>query len=150
MPDLLAGTTVLAADTPTARTQTDSTDELGFTSTTYIQGGTVVGVVFTAPTTGRVMVIWGVRLQSNTAAVRAVASASVRNGSSIGAGTLVDGATDQSAIESAAQARAQASRHRTVTGLTAGSTYNAVIEHKVSAAGNGDIFDRDIAVIPLP
>lgn len=147
----LAGQDILADDFAGPSSATGPTDETGFTNTTFSLGGTTVGVVFTAPTSGQVMVIWGGRLQSNTAAVRVFLSAEVRPGASIGTGTPVtSAATAASTLETSDQGRLQASRHRVVTGLTAGDTYNASLWHAVSAAGNGDIFDRDIAVFPLP
>lgn len=157
MPDLLAGTTVLAQDTPVSETVSDATDETGFTDTAaYAAGGTEVGITFTAPTTGRVVVLWHARFETNTTDVRALVSIQVREGATIGSGTIVSDTTDTSALETSSDdtsvgsnARLQAAMFRIVTGLTAGDTYNVRTMHRMSAAGNGDIFDRSIAVIPL-
>jgi hypothetical protein len=137
-------------DATDAVSDIDSTDETAFTDTAYALGGTTVGQSFVAPTSGAVLVIWAARIQSNTAAVRGLSSAEVRTGGTIGSGTVVSAAGDQSALETGAADRLQASRHRLVTGLTAGSTYNVSLWHKVSSAGNATIFDRDVAVYPLP
>lgn len=152
MADLLAGTTVKALDTPAAVAVEDATDELGFTDTVFVQGATKVGVTFTAPTTGRVLVMWTARFESNTTGLIYV-SAAVRTGATIGSGTSVSAASQTSAVSSNTGAggtdtRIAAAFFRVVTGLTPGNSYNAVTEHSVSS-GNGDVFDRSLAVIPL-
>lgn len=152
----LAGQKVLAADFVGFATDNEMTDETGFTSTTYTGGGTPCGMSFTVPTSGRVLILWHARMESNTANTRVLASVAVRTGSTVGSGTDVSAASDSDAIESSesgtggSQQRIGASSHRTLTGLTAGSTYNVRVEFKMSAAGNGDIFDRDVTVIPIP
>lgn len=152
MPDLLAGTTIKALDTPPAVAVTDATDELAFTNTAYTQGATVVGQSFTAPTSGRVLVLWHGRFENNSTGFIFV-SAAVRTGSTIGSGTSVSGATDESAVNTNTgtggfDTRIAAAMFRVVTGLTPGNSYNAVTEHRVTS-GNGDVFDRSLAVIPL-
>lgn len=132
-------------------TVNEGTDIAGFTSTTFTQGSPVCGVAFAAPPTGQVTIIWHARFEPNTA-VRVLVSIGVRAGGTVGSGADEAVAADNWSIESTAtaDARIQASAHRTIVGLTPGSTYNVVTEHKVSAAGNGDIYDRAITVIPSP
>lgn len=151
-----AGDIVYAADFGTPAGDSEGTDETGFTSTSYTAGATPCGVAFVAPTGGQVLILWGVRLECNTASpVRCHASISVRTGGTLGSGTVVSATDDNSSIETPTDAtggsntRIQASRHRRVTGLTPGDTYNVQIEHKMSAAGNGDIFYRDVDVFPI-
>ncbi len=135
-----SGSKIFASDTPAAVQAADSTDELGFTSTTY--------------TAGTVLVWWGARVEANTAARSVLVSVEVREGATVGAGTVVSAASDDSAIESpqdaaaGAATRLQVSRHRLVTGLVAGQPYNVRTMHKISASGNGDVFARDVAVLP--
>ncbi len=149
-----SGSKIFAADTPAAVQAADSTDELGFTSTTYTAGTVTVGVSFTAPTSGTVLVWWGARVEANTASRSVLVSVEVREGATVGAGTVVSAASDDSAIESpqdaaaGAATRLQVSRHRLVTGLTAGMPYTVRTMHKISASGNGDVFARDVAVLP--
>lgn len=153
MPDLLAGSIIRAIDTPPATGAVSGDDEAGFTTTSYTQGTTVVGAAFVAPTSGRVLVLWHARFEHNTASSRSVVSVSVRTGATVGAGTVVSGAADDSALECPQGAggpdtRISAGMWRIVSGLTPGDDYNAVVEHH-AYAGNGDIFARSVAVVPL-
>lgn len=152
-----AGSIIAAADTPAAVSDSDSTDELGATNTSYATGATTVGMSFVAPTSTKVMIIWGARIEANTATRSALVSIQVATGASIGAGSVVSAANDDSAIETpqdggsaGALTRLQCSRHRSVTGLTPGSAYNVVVMHKIlGGAGNVDIFARDVDVFPI-
>lgn len=152
-----AGSTVLALDTPAHATDTEVADEIAFNSVPFIPGANQCGTTFVAPTSGKVLILWGVRAQVNTASARVHVSVAVRAGSTIGAGTSISPSSDESSIETAQPVaagvgpptRIQASRHRVVTGLTAGNTYNVQVEHKTSIAASGDIYLRDVDVIPI-
>lgn len=152
-----AGSKVLAGDTPAGVDDTEIADEVAFTSTSYIPGAAECGQTFVAPSSGVVLVLWGGRCETNSINVRVHLSVSVRAGAVIGSGTVVSASSDESSIETGQppsggtgpETRIQASRHRIVRGLTPGSTYNVRTEHKVSVAGNGTIYLRDLAVIPL-
>lgn len=148
----LAGQIVRAVDFTASTSAIQNADEAGITnvSPTYASGANLCSVIFVAPTSGKVLIVWGARMQSNTAAVRVLCSVQVRTGGTPDSGTIVSASTDVSAIESSNQQRIQASRQRVVSGLATGTTYNAVVQHTLSGAGTGDIFDRDIIVTPLP
>src|ERR1051325_4298582 len=94
-----SGSVLYASDTPAVAYVSEGTDEAGFTSTTHIPGTTQVGCTFTAPTSGIVTVLWGARVQSNTASRSVTVTVEVREGATIGAGTVVSAASDDSAIE---------------------------------------------------
>lgn len=152
------GKPVTPGDLPAVVDFTELADETAFTSTSYIQGAAVTGVTFTAPTSGAVRVDWRARFQSNSNNTRAAVSVQVRTGGTIGAGTIVSDADDDSALETtqsatagttAAETRTQAGTWRRVSGLTAGTVYNAVVVHKMLSAGNATIFSRSIMVSPL-
>jgi len=147
----LAGQTILAADFDGYAHDSDSTDETGFTSTTYTLGGTTVGTAFTAPTSGSVKVTWSARLALGSDTNLSYVSAEVRTGSSVGSGTVVSATSDDSALElgQATTTRIQASRARVVTGLTAGSTYNVSLWHRTTSADNATIYFREVLVEPL-
>lgn len=151
-----AGQRVRGLDFPDVASDEELTDETARTSTSYEFGATRVGTTFMAPTSGRVLILWRARIESNTANTRAAVSVAVRTGSTIGSGTSVSPADDDSAIETSQgttggpETRIQASCHRVVSGLTAGDTYNVQMEHKMLSAGNLDIFSRSVDVIPLP
>lgn len=59
MPDLLAGTTILALDTPPSVWATNATTISSVTDDDFVPGSPEVGVQFIAPTTGRVWVTTG-------------------------------------------------------------------------------------------
>lgn len=145
-----AGQIIRAVDFPESKSVDQGADEIGFASTTYAPGASACGVTFIAPTSGRVQVSWFARYESNSTNFTFI-SAAVRTGGVIGSGTSVAVASDGVAIETAAgtDVNQQYPMYRMVTGLSAGSTYNAQIEMKVSA-NTSDIFDRNITVIPLP
>lgn len=152
-----AGDTIRALDFPATAIAEQSTDETGFTSTTYTAGSAVCGVAFVAPTSGKVRVAWAARFETNTLNVRVTVSFEMLTGSSVGSGTSVLAASDSRALESTSDdasagnnARQQAGTFYDVTGLTAGNSYNVRTMHRMSSAGNGDIFDRQISVTPLP
>jgi hypothetical protein len=152
MADLLAGSVIRALDTPPTQPATDNSDIINFTNTTFAAGSPVVGVAFTAPTSGRVLVLWRARIEASTSGY-ALISAAVRTGSTINAGTLVSASSLDEALETgnlvAGQSRFQAGTWRVVTGLTPGSAYNAVVEHIILTGGNGNIYTRAISVMPL-
>lgn len=152
---MASGDFVYAADFGTPASDSEGTDETAFTDLSYVPGGNPCGMSFTAPTSGRVLILWGCRFQCNTNAVGVIVSVSVRTGSTLGAGTIISASSDDSAIEGprpatgGTQSRLQCSRHRVVSGLTAGTIYNVQVEHKVVLAGNGTVFYRDVDVLPI-
>ncbi|MFC9247743.1 hypothetical protein ACFT7S_28155 [Streptomyces sp. NPDC057136] len=152
MPDLLAGTTVQALDTPPVPYANDASDISGFTDIVFVSGTPVVGVVFTAPTTGRVRVDWHARFQP-ASAVAAQVGFALRTGGTLGAGTVVQDGLNENCLESpnvsGAASRVQAGMFFIVSGLTPGSTYNAVVCHRMVAAGTGNLFARSISVSPV-
>jgi hypothetical protein len=148
MPDLTAGSTIRALDTPPSVSVSDATDEGAFSNTVFEPGGTPVGVAFIAPTTGRVEVTWYARGESNSAGVSMAVSVGVRTGATIGAGTSVVVANDVRSLVFDVH-RDGKDMSLVVENLTAGSQYNAQIEFKMLSAGNGDIFDRLLSVKPL-
>jgi hypothetical protein len=152
-----AGSKVLASDTPASVEDTEIADEVAFTSTSYTAGANSCGQTFTAPTSGVVVIFWGGRIETNSINVRVHLSVQVRTGAVIGSGTIVSDNSDESSLETGQppsggtgpETRIQASRHRRVSGLTAGAVYNVQTMHKVSVAGNGTIYLRDLCVFPL-
>lgn len=146
-----AGQFIRAADFPAPANASSSTDELGFTNTTFGPGTTTVGVSFVAATSGRAKIDYNVLMEANTAN-HVVVSVTTRAGGVIGSGTSFQSASLDEAIYSSNVAGQDfaAAGTRYLSGLAAGSTYNSVIEFRMDAAGNGDIFYRSITVAPLP
>lgn len=123
-----------------------------FTGTSYgvtTTGGTYVdvGVAFTAPLSGAIMVSYNGRL-SNSGANSTYLSFAVRTGSVIGSGTAVANADNGSAIEVVGTTAARNGVTHVVSGLTPGSSYNARMEHRVSA-GTGTASLRSLHVAPI-
>src|SRR5262245_11900447 len=103
MPDLLAGTTVNALDTPPTVNDLE-TGVFTFTITTYgvaTSGGTYAdcGVAFVGPTSGRVVLKWRSTLTNSGAAIGTLISPVVRTGGTVGTGTVVAAASDDVAIQ---------------------------------------------------
>jgi hypothetical protein len=145
-----AGDFILAVDFPDAAHAEQNADETGFSNTTYGGGSNACGVAFVAPTSGRVRVDWYAYFESN-GAQQVYVSAAVRQGGVIGSGTVVEAATDTRCLTSQTAADDRAGgMYRYISGLTAGQTYNARVEHRVdSGGGTGDMFNRTILVTPL-
>ncbi|MET8172854.1 hypothetical protein [Streptomyces clavifer] len=151
MPDLLAGTTVLGLDTPPGSFANDGTDIINFSNTTFSSGSPIVGVVFTAPTTGRVWVHWQSRFNP-TSAIAVQVGFALRTDGVLGSGTLLQDGLNENCLESAnvsgGGGRVQGGSSYLLTGLTPGSVYNVVVCHRMTAAGTGTIFARSIGVAP--
>lgn len=151
MPDLLAGTTVKAVDTPPAVVDVAdaSFDATSTTYTTTATGGSYeeCAVTFVAPTSGRVRISLSARL-INSGTAGTLVTAETRTGATIGAGTIVDGAADRGPSHYG-NAFARFGTSRMVTGLTPGASYNTLVLHRVSAASTGSIALRELIVEPL-
>lgn len=151
MPDLLVGSTVRGLDTLPIAFDEDTADIVGFTNTTFASGSPVVGVSFTAPTTGRVMVMWHARFNP-TSAVAAQVGFALRTGAVVGSGTLIQDGLNEGCLESpnvsGGGGRVQGGTFYPLSGLTPGDTYNVVTCHRMVSAGTGTIFARYIAVTP--
>lgn len=153
MPDLLAGSTVRALDTPPAVSDTQL-DGFSFTNTTYGVGstdGTYVdcGTAFMAPTTGRVLVILSAQIVN--AAVNTTRMAPVvREGPVIGSGAVIVPANDVNSIANQGPNTAVlAAQVALIENLSPGETYNVRLEHRVSG-GTGTLWNRRVVVIPSP
>lgn len=154
MPDLLAGTTVKANDTPL----TVFNEQVGaytFTITTFgvgVTGGTYAdcGVAFVAPTTGRVEIGWSGEGQNTTAASACELSPFIRTGATVGAGTTVLASVINNKlrlVSSAANGINHAGMTMIQSGLTPGTTYNVRLDHRVSG-NTGTWTYRKVSVKP--
>ncbi len=154
MPDLVSGGNVYGRDTPPSQWDQDWSTITNVTSTTFIVGSPEVGVNFTAPTSGRVLICVGAGIQNNAATLEqgAVAYALFEESSD---GPAIVNADSRNGVQS--QAVAVSGQMRYMGGysmeedLTPGKNYYAQLRHRC-ILGNGtvDIASRDIAVIPLP
>jgi hypothetical protein len=151
MPDLLAGTIIKALDTPPT-VESVQTAFFNFDATTYgvdADSGTYVecGVAFTAPTTGRIMLMIKCGIDNNTAGAFTSMSSVIRDGATIGAGATFLAASDDRAILSFGTDGVYIGHTELVTGLTPGNSYNVRLEHRVGS-GIGSLGSRWVAVAP--
>ena len=153
MPDLLAGTTVNALDTPPSVADRQ-TGLFTFDSTTFgtdNDSGTYIdcAVVFTACTTGRAMVEYHASLDNNTSTASTNVAPYVRTGAVVGSGTDVEVPTLELAVRNIGTDERSYGSHLMLSGLTPGNSYNVRLEHRVSG-GIGTVQYRRVAVFPLP
>lgn len=132
-----------------------STDESGFTNTTFAAGASPVGVAFTVPPSGKVAITFSAGFLQNINTFVTIISCEVKTGGTVGSGTLAGAAANGDralvcgrAVNSGAVAQMQASRRVLYTGLTVGATYNVRIMHAVDG-GSGTITYREVMVEPL-
>lgn len=154
MPDLISGGPVYGRDTPPSVWDQDWSPINNVTSTTFIVGSPEVGVNFTAPTSGRVLICIGAGIQNNAATLEqgAVAYQLFEESSD---GPSIVNADARNGVQS--QGVAVSGQGRYLGGysmeenLVPGRNYYAQVRHR-SILGNGtvDIHSRDIGVIPLP
>lgn len=146
MPDLLAGTTILAQDWPETLRVHEEANETGISSTTFIPGGTECSGTFIAATTGRAKVDFSARLSGDdTNAVRM--SFEVYEGSDA-TGTLVESAGNATAVDRVDSTVATRSNFFTLIGLTPGVTHFIRTMHLVDGGTSGTIVRRQLEVTP--
>lgn len=132
-----------------------STDETGFSNTTFAAGAAPVGVAFTAPPSGVVIVHFSVYMTQNINTQVTIASFEMKTGVTVGSGTLVGAAANSDraivvgrAVNAGAVAMAQSGNWTLYTGLTPGASYNVRMMHCVDG-GSGTILYRQILVQPM-
>ena len=153
MPDI--GNTVYGKDMPPAVFDQDWTSILNISSTTYAasqSGVGEVGVTFTAPTSGRALIIVGGGLRNNAATQdRAIVTYRLYQDSSSG-NQIVFAAADNGII-SAGVASSQEYQYQCtydmLDNLTPGRQYYAQIAYRCTGGTTVDIATRQITVIPL-
>lgn len=108
-------------------------------------------VMFTAPSTGRVLIHWsgGVRNLDADGSACAYLSPEVRTGGTIGSGTVVLAATDSRTVRTNLGGihTVRAGATHMLAGLIGGATYNARILHRVTSS-TGVFFYRALIVAP--
>lgn len=125
------------------------------TSNTFVNSLTtsgIRGVSFIAPPSGKVLVT-GMAGGQNNNANPTFLSFEVRTGGTIGSGTVVLASNENTASENNSSDLNRAYRHKTmglVTGLTAGTTYNACLTYRGTGASTFTYQRRIIIVQPLP
>lgn len=134
--------------------QAESTDAIVL-SNSWAALTPVVGVTFTAPPSGSVIITVGGAASASANGNSAELGYEVRAGATIGSGTVVLAADPTRAVSGAravntgAAATIGGSHRRMLTGLTAGASYNARVMARVFSAGAGATTARAILVEPV-
>lgn len=156
MPDLADGTIVRGADLPPTVADSDETSIVQISATTYTVGAPEVGVVFVAPTSGRVRLTVGGGERDSAGVDRVFLSPQVFRGTdATGVEVLAPSVTNRGLGSCAATKEFQyGSRTSLLEGLTPGVTYYARVMYTISPggatpAGQADVGARDIVVIPV-
>lgn len=124
--------------------------DVGYVSTMNVTAGTVCGVAFVAPPSGKVLINWRAGADNTTAAGVAFCSIYIKNGAVVDAGTNVQVPSDSIAIQHEGTSSSRQGTFDLVTGLTGGNSYNVTLYQKSSAAGNTAAFaDRSVSVVPV-
>lgn len=129
-----------------------STDEATYTGTAFTAGASPVGVAFTAPDSGNVLVAMRGYFSQNQNLQASIMSYAIRTGGTIGSGSVFSAANSDRAlvcgrsVNASAPALIQASIVDLFTGLTPGATYNARVEYQTTSGGGMDVFYRQLTV----
>lgn len=141
-------TTVQATGMPTSgdtQVTNGTTTSTSFTAT--LTGGTACGLAFTAPPSGRVLILSDCGVFNSSAANASLITIRVRTGASVGSGSDVVAASDDNAIAEWTANLIQVGNHYLATGLTPGSSYNVQQLYRVSA-GTGNFQRKRLTVHP--
>lgn len=149
-----AGRPVKALDYPPAVWAQSSTQINNPVVGGYVLGTPSVTVTFTAPTSGRVLLIVGGGAGNSAGADRIFLAPEVRETSSGGALVLAPSAPARGwASDMCASAFTYGSRETVLDGLTPGQVYWAAVKYSVvndSGPTTADIAAREIVVVPIP
>jgi hypothetical protein len=125
------------------------------TSTAYtaaLTGLAVTGVGFIAPPSGIVAVLCKAVVNNNTAGSYSIIDFEIRQGAVVGAGTIVRGATDNTAgvhQSTTVNGQGTVTSSDLITGLTPGAGYNIQMMHKLAGGGSTASFNRrQVMVLP--
>lgn len=131
------------------------TDNIADTATVFAAGSPTVGTSFVAPPSGAVFITVSSYFRENLNGNLGIVSYTVRNGSTVGAGTVVGAAANANvglivgqAVNTSAPATLNASHRKLWFGLTPGAAYNVRVEHCTTPAGSITVFYREILVEP--
>jgi hypothetical protein len=146
-----AGQRVLAADFTATAYDESSTEQTNIGSS-YATGSPEVGITFTAPTSGKVLVVLAMRSRDNGASSTVVLDFRLYEDDSGGSLILDEGATTRRMeVDHDNDSRTAAlSKSYLVQGLTGGQAYYAQCRHFASPSGSADLIYRAITALPQP
>lgn len=155
-----AGAPMSELDAPPAVSGYENTAQLNVSNTTFAAGSPDLSVTFTAPTSGRVLVIVGGGLRDNGGTNRIFLAPEIREDDSSGA--IVQ--SPDISVNSWSNAPVNTSNYqygsRAIiapfnttsfdTALEPGRTYFARVTQAVDGGTTADIFNREITIVPVP
>lgn len=127
---------------------TSGTTSTSVPGTPTLAGGTVCGLAFTAPASGRVKITWQADISHASTTGVSVVEWEIRAGNVVGSGTVTIAASDNDSIQSTGTTVATPQHHSFASGLTAGSPYNIQLIHYTAGVGNGTFGRRRITIEP--
>lgn len=146
----VAGQRLKALDFMPAQTVRDATAQAALT-TTYATGTPTVSITFTAPTSGKVLLTYGLKAGA-TSATWVLLNPEVFTGTN-SSGTAVlsggDGWTIELNVPNTTVANETKSMQGILTGLTPGASYFFQVRHRAVAAAVANISWRTITCQPL-
>lgn len=128
----------------------EETTEVTTASTTFVINASVCGQTFTAPLSGRVVVMWGCVVRATAGTGFGVASYEMRTGSTIGSGTVVVSPSLDRGAQNSGVTTVASSTFHIVTGLTPGDDYNVQLMYVSQTGTTSGFARRRILVIPIP
>lgn len=145
-----AGTPLYVTDFPAtvadAESTSGTTTSTSFTST--LTGGIACEVVFTAPTSGKVLVLNNCSVL-NSGSANTYCGWRLGTGSTPGGGSQIVAPAESRSIRSMGTNQIRAGTSDLVTGLTAGLTYNVQQQFRVSS-NTGTFAQKQLIVVPQP
>jgi hypothetical protein len=115
-------------------------------STSYVSVGSICGIAFVAPASGRVMVFFASAL-FNSGANDNKCTVQVNNGGVVGAGSTFRAPVDNDMILFQGAVAERGMSFADVSGMIAGNTYNAFVVNKAGAGTTTSLY-RSISVVP--
>lgn len=155
MPDLVAGSEILAADHPVTQSATDRTTIGPVSSTTYQESQNFSGVVettFVAPTSGRVLVVVGCGAEEDASGGRISLAPQVFEGVDASGLVILPPHAGRHGVISANTASQGAywSRITMLEGLTPGRSHYARLLFRSTDGIAATLEQRDLTIVPVP
>jgi hypothetical protein len=145
----MPGSIIRAVDTPPTVADSQSAT-VTTTSTAYTTSGTDCAVVFTAPTSGRVMIQTAARMLNSGATSGSLIAPETRLGGVVGSGTVVETPIDAIGASNYGNTFARSSTDHLLSGLTPGSTYNTRLLMRTSVGTDTASFAlRELIIKPV-
>ncbi|WP_213451599.1 hypothetical protein [Rhizomonospora bruguierae] len=128
----------------------DQPSEVTTSSTGFVANASVCGTGFTAPLSGRVVVMWAAVIRATSGAGFGVCSYELRTGSDVGSGAVVVAPSLDRGCQNSGTSTVASSTFHCVTGLTPGDTYNVQLMYASQTGTTSGFARRRLLIIPIP